>query len=586
MTTLLQQACADFIRDEQERDSPAYTRGLEYQASDRVRIEEMDDEHVSATVSGTEDYNVRLVAGSNGGLDTDCTCPVGQRAEYCKHVVAVALSVAYGQARRPRAAKARAEKPAAAHPAPAIIDNLDIATLRTLLRDAAENDKGLRDRILLLGATQDGPDAMARQWKTGMKNACSARGFVDWRRMGELARGIDRQLNVLDDWMAAGQSALVISLAEYAADRVEGLIGKVDDSDGSIAFLLTRISELHRRACAAARPEPRELAKRLFKRECDGGWDTFRDAVVHYADVLGDTGIATFRRLAEPVWAKITPLKPGQLESRYDSGRFAITRIMENLARRDGDVDALVQVYARDLSLPYGYLQIAEALLEAGRGQEALQWAETGQKAFATGHRDERLSSFIIHRYLADGLVEDALRLARHQFDQRPIPANWALLKTVASQNGNWPALRTILLDALRTKLDPASARVRSLRGGNDYAPDRSMLVELLIADGDAETAWQEANLGPCHEGVWLKLATLREKEHPADTIAIYQRLATSALQLTGKSYYKRAIEHIRPAVRLLKASRGVAAANSYLDELRETYKRRPAFVEMLDKLR
>jgi uncharacterized Zn finger protein len=245
-----------------------------------------------------------------------------------------------------------------------------------------------------------------------------------------------------------------------------------------------------------------------------------------------------------------------------------------------------VQVYARDLSLPYGYLQIAEALLEAGRGQEALQWAETGQKAFATGHRDERLSSFIIHRYLADGLVEDALRLARHQFDQRPIPANWALLKTVASQNGNWPALRTILLDALRTKLDPASARVRSLRGGNDYAPDRSMLVELLIADGDAETAWQEANLGPCHEGVWLKLATLREKEHPADTIAIYQRLATSALQLTGKSYYKRAIEHIRPAVRLLKASRGVAAANSYLDELRETYKRRPAFVEMLDKLR
>lgn len=595
MTTPLQNVCADFIQAEEERESPAFTRGLEYHARGLVRIEKVDEQQIAATVSGTADYDVQLRVDNAGHLSTDCNCPVGQRGEYCKHVVAVALSAAPDHARPSRAAnppatasrttKPRATTQAAAASLPAIIDTLDITTLRKLLSDTVEHDKGLRDRVLLLGATQDGPEAMAREWKAGMKNACSVRGFVDWRRMGDVARRIDQQLNVLDDWNTAGQSALVVTLAEYAADRVEGLIGKVDDSDGSISYLLTRIGEQHRKACALARPEPRELAKRLFKRECDGEWDTFRDAVVHYADVLGETGIATFRRLAEAVWAKIPPLKPGQHEFKYDSDRFSITRIMENLARHEGDVDALVQVYARDLSLPYGYLEIAEALLAAGREKEALQWAETGHKAFAGSNRDERLTTFIIQRYLADGLVEDALRLARHQFDQRPVPDNWALLKTVAGQHRSWPTLRTTLLDTLRAKLDPASARVRGLHDGNDHAPNRSVLVELLLADGDAETAWQEANLGPCHEGVWLKLAALREKDHPDDAIAIYQRLADSALQQTGKSYYKRAVEHIRPALRLLKASRGDAAASRYLNALRETYKRRTALVEMLDKL-
>lgn len=600
MTTLLQKACSNFLQEQEALNTPTLTRGRDYHANGLVQIVQQDDLHAMALVAGTDNYVVALSADS-GVLHTNCNCPVGQRDPYCKHAVAVALAVTLGAtqaamqaamqtkapARKP--GKSAPAKPAAKAPAenplPAVIEQLDTAILRKLLGEAAENDRRLRDRILLISAARRGPDEMASQWKTGMKNACAVRGFVDWRRMGELARGIDAQLNVLDDWLNAGQAVLVVSLAEYAADRVETLIGKVDDSDGSIAYLLTRIGEQHQRACAQARPEPRELAKRLFKRECDGKWDTFRDAVVRYADVLGESGIAVYRRLAEAAWAKVTPLKPGQMESRHDHDRFTITRIMEKLAHLDGDVDALVQVYSRDLSMPYCYLKISEALLEAGRAKDALQWAETGHKAFATGRRDERLTTFIVHRYLADGLVEDALRLANQLFDQHPVPQNWALLKSVAEQHGSWPSLRATLLANLRARLEAGNTRVRALHGGHDPGPNRSMLVELLLADGDEETAWQEANLGHCHEGVWLVLARQREEKHPADSIAIYQRLATDALHQTGKSYYKRAMQHIVPAVRLLKTSQGAAAAGRYLESLRETYRRRTAFVEMLDKL-
>ena len=37
-----------------------------------------------------------------------------------------------------------------------------------------------------------------------------------------------------------------------------------------------------------------------------------------------------------------------------------ITHIMETLARRTGDLEAIIAVKARDLSSPYAFLQIAE----------------------------------------------------------------------------------------------------------------------------------------------------------------------------------------------------------------------------------
>lgn len=585
MTTELQEACTAFLLDLHESGAPAYERGLDYATRGCVHIGQLDGQRVTARVSGTEDYDVVLLATEDGSLETDCSCPVGQHAEYCKHVAAVAMAVTHIKPKTKSAKTLRDAKVETPDPLPAIIETLDPPVMRKLLREVSEHDRNLRDRILLIGATRDGAEAMAAQWKTAMKSACSTRSFVDWRRMGELARNIDQQLTVLDDWLDAGHAAMVVSLAEYAADRVEGMIGKVDDSDGSISFLLTRIGEQHRRACAAGKPEPRELARRLFKREREGKWDTFRDAVVHYADVLGENGISTYRRLAETAWAKVKPLKPGQQEHKYDSERAIITHIMENLARLDGNVDALVQVYARDLSAPYCYLNIAEALLEAGRAQEALQWAETGEKAFSATRGDERLTRFIVQRHLADGLHEDALQLALKMLQKHPVPANWLLLKSIAEQHGNWTGLRVKLLADLRDALDAPKPLPRAQHDGMPFPMNRSTFVEILLADGDEDAAWQEAQKGPCLESVWLTLARKRAKNHPDDSIAIYQRLATESLRQTGASHYKHAMQHILPAVRLLKAGQGAVAAKRYLDELRETYKRRPAFLEMIDTL-
>jgi hypothetical protein len=112
------------------------------------------------------------------------------------------------------------------------------------------------------------------------------------------------------------------------------------------------------------------------------GWDTFFGAADTYAAVLGEKGLATYRRLAEAEWARVPPLDAGGDDRDKYGRRFRITHIMETLARRTGDVEAVVAVKKRDLSLPYAYLQIAETYRDAGRHDAALEWAERGMKAF------------------------------------------------------------------------------------------------------------------------------------------------------------------------------------------------------------
>ena len=107
-----------------------------------------------------------------------------------------------------------------------------------------------------------------------------------------------------------------------------------------------------------------------------------------YADVLGEVGLARYRSLAEQVW-DLVPARQGS-DTDHSASRFRITYIMEALAKLSGSVDEEVVVRARDLSHAYDYVQIVELLVDAGRFDDALVWAERGLASFPD-HTDVRL---------------------------------------------------------------------------------------------------------------------------------------------------------------------------------------------------
>ena len=562
----------------------SYSRGEGYHATDRVRSLVVHGDTLTATVCGTEDYTVRLEAGTDA-LSHRCSCPVGADGLFCKHCVAVALAWLEAAPAQDR------KKPAAATPLvslddlrPWLIDQPS-ATLAGFLLETAERDGRLREKLLRAAAraTAKGIDLAA--YRKSIDRAARTGGFIDYYGAGSYAESIREAVEPLRELLAdtPEQAPAVISLVEHALERVAAAMENADDSNGEIGTLLGELQDLHLAACEAARPDPEELARRLFEWELNDHWDVFYNAPETYATILGASGLATYRRLAEAEWKKLPALKPGDHEN-YESPRFRLTSIMEALARTSGDVDALAAIKAKDLSSPYHYLTIAGLYQEAKRPEDALAWAERGLKAFPKTD-DMRLLEFIADEYHRRKQHDEALALVWRPFEGRPSLADFQRLKQHAARAGTWPHWRERALVVLRRHI-AAEAGGKSGRADPWWGHDaRATLVQVFLWEKDVEAAWQEGRGHQFDRGVALELAAAREKTHPEDAIPLYLREAGALIEYKGNRAYEEAVRHLRHVKSLHLRLNLADEWTAVLTRLRTQHKAKRNFIALAGKL-
>jgi uncharacterized Zn finger protein len=563
----------------------SFERGREYRESVmevwRVRG------GVAATVAGTHDYTVRL---SHDGTELlgACTCPIGDDGRFCKHCVGLGLALLHGQS----AAAAedfddrlldgdREDDRLRAH-----LDALDRDTLAELLWEHAAEDAHLYRKLSLHAATPpprsrggrrtdrqaQGPDpsALDRQLTSQLR----ARGFIPYRGAATYARAAYELLGLIEELATGGQAAAE-PLARRAVELITAALEQMDDSSGVAAGALDRAVVLHQQACRAAPPDPQGLASWLIRMVVEGpGWPDLR--IEEYAEVLGERGLEAYRAELQALWKALPPAEqvrshalPGfitESEARGSHHRWAVTHLMERLALRDGDVDAFVAVLSADLGSPWQYLRAATALREAGRDGEALAWAERGRNAFPD-RDDPRLTSFLAAAYQQAGRHEDAIAVCRHTFTKRPTLETYQRLHSVAEPVGRWGAVRAQVLPLL-----------------DEHPFGGSVLVQILLWEGDVEAAWQAARTRPVLDEVLLELVERREVTHPADVIPSYERLAEGQIDRKNKTGYRNAaelIEHLRGLHdRLAEAGRFAA----YLDQMRSRHKAKRNLMAELDR--
>lgn len=557
----------------------SFQRGEAYFAEGRVRALVVHSDVLTATVSGTEDYAVRL-AVENGALQHRCSCPVGVGGEFCKHGVAVAL--AWLAAARGEIADEAASPLVKLDDVRPFLLKQDKETLASWLLDAAERDERLRERFFRQAAraTRKGVDFAA--YRRSIDRATVTGGFVHYREAHDFAQGIAEAVAPLHELLKEGHAAEVIELAEHALSRVGKALLEMDDSDGGMSPILDELQQLHLEASRTERPDPEELAARLFDWEIDGEWDVFCGAAETYADILGDKGLAVYRARAEALWQSLSALAPGQRED-FSSRRFHLTSIMESLARTDGDLEALVAVKAKNLSLAYHFLEIAQLYREAKKPEAALDWAERGVKAFPT-NTDPRLRVFLADEYHRRARHDEAVALVWRQFEERPSLENYQLLKKHADRTAGWPDWRARALAALRAAVECA-ARPRNGFSRWFQAPDRSELVRVFLWEKEVEKAWQEAQQGGCSGPLWLELAAAREADHPAEAAAVYLREAERQISLKKNDAYREAVRLLAKARARHLSSGAEEDWRAAVARLRLTHKAKRNFIALAAKL-
>lgn len=134
--------------------------------------------------------------------------------------------------------------------------------------------------------------------------------------------------------------------------------------------------------------------------------DFFEADPVRYASALGERGLRAYR---EAVAESATP--------RSFAGRYA----NERLALPDGAIDELVRLLGGDLSNPYQFQRVTEAMLELDRPDLALGWATRGSKKRAAG-RSPTLYDLAGELHVGAGAPSEALRLRRAHHERAPPP--------------------------------------------------------------------------------------------------------------------------------------------------------------------
>jgi len=566
-------------------DTHTFRRGEEYARAGKVRRIRERDGIVEAAVRGTHSYRTQLWQ-TDGNLRFTCSCPLGVEEMCCKHVVALGLTwlgegAPTGDPATVPAAPARKAairgKDIRAH-----LMARDKSDLVDLLMEEAQGDDRLMRRLRVETSRSHGDDVETETLRAAIDDAVGDSGFVSWREAASYARGIEEAADAIEGMAKAGRPGAAIKLSEYALKAVEAKLEYIDDSDGEIRPILDRLQAIHHRACKSARPDPVALAERLFTWELRSQWDVFDSVASSYSDVLGPVGMTEYRRLAEAEWVRVKPLGPGARDATEFHARFRITRIMETLARGSGDLDKLVEVLSRDLSAEYQFLQVAEEYKKAGRDDLAVQWAEKGVNAFPQ-RTDPRLREFLAREYHALGRRDDAMSLMWTAFVEDPRLEPYKELKSNADRSRTWTEWREKAFAHLRSTLEAAKSRPRKSRW--DQAVDSSSIVSILLWEKDVEGAWREAQAGGCSGVLWLTLAQLREKTHPAEVLPIYQRAIEPTLGRKDINAYREAVRTLRIVHRLMKVLRKEADFLVYLEQVRAAHRQKRNFMKLLDQV-
>ena len=560
----------------------SYARGVEYAKNGAVREIWERDGVLNATVRGNHAYRVKLWNG-NGRLYWSCTCPHAADGFFCKHCVAAGLEWLKSRQQGEKVSDKPGKPAVTMNDVSAYLSGCVKEDLVKMLIDHAESDERLRKRLFLKTAKERASGVNMHMYRAAIDRAVDTGDFVSYSDAFDYTQGIADITDSIEELLKEGYGAEVIELSEHALSGIENHMGMVDDSDGNMGDIIERLQEIHFQACLMVKPDPETLAKHLFECEIQSEYEIFSGVVERYSKILGETGIAVYRELAEREWSKLPELKPGRFVPDEYGNRFRMQCIMESLARLSGNIEELVAVKTRNLSHAYSYLEIAEIYNKANLSDKALEWAEKGLKAFPE-RTDSRLRDFLAGEYHRRKRFDEEMAVVWANFTDFSQLDNYRKLKEHASRLQEWPAWREKALEWIKKKVAVKKQPVQDTHWSLQVQRDQSLLVEIFLWEKDVDSAWLEAKKGGCSNALWLELAERRSENNPEDALPVYMRHVEHTVGQKNNNAYREAVRYIHRIHELMHRLGRKEQFIQYLSSVRAAHKPKRNFMKLLDE--
>ena len=521
----------------------AFARGAAYHAQGRVDLLSLDGDQAVARVLGSETYRVRLRWRGDAAAGS-CDCPAFDSTDFCKHMVALAIT-----------ARERGDAGATIDRRAGLVEHLrrqglEAAVARLVSLAERNPDLWAEIEVDAQDAVED-DQTLVRRYRAQIDSACHVSGSIGYRAVGTYADGLSTLLDRLQMLSANGRATAVAALAVHFLENMQETFEAIDNSEGEVTSVVQRVVEIHLAACRVSKPDPVDLALWLFTQEVDSEWPAFQDVRIDYAEVLGEAGMAEYRRLAKAAWAAVA--------TKDRAAQYTLRAILDYFACQEGDLDARIALRSANLAGPYAYLEIIQICMEAERQDLALKWAREAVWIFEDAP-NVRLVSLVAQLEEKVGRSDEALSMLWRAFERSPNLGLLGDLKRLSPTDAVDRAAKTL--------------EARGLL---------AMLFELQLAESRLDAAWKIADRHPIADWRLKALADASHQTHRQQARTAYERLAESSVRLGNAGAYDAAIKLTRLRGQVCDDP---AAQAAYIADLAKRHKAKRTFIQRLEGLR
>ena len=350
-------------------------RGRTYFEEGRVSDLERTEDGYTATVEGTEEYEVEILLDGNSLEDMLCDCPYAEGGNTCKHMAAVLFAISAAEpSKKKTPVKKERLTPAG------LVEKIPDGQIRSLLTELISADEKLYRALLL----RYGETTLDECMKTLKKELASignqyadCHGYINYRDAdefeGDMADFIGRQTQIL---LGRGEPMLALragmdALREYASYETEEDCAYVDDA---MDAMLTDI------LCVCKKDEVFDF---LLKYAGSAGEHWIVQDFVEQAIFSRFSGEMFDRKKLELIDGQIADLEVSgkQGYSREYEMEQLLTRrfdLMKKLSLPKEELDAFLERYTNYSDIRK--LRVQQAL-EDGKMDEAIRLLEEGKSA-------------------------------------------------------------------------------------------------------------------------------------------------------------------------------------------------------------
>lgn len=213
-------------------------RGRNYWKSGNVTDLDWDGKCLSATVLGTEEYDVELFLDDGEVAEMYCSCPYAEDGNPCKHMAAVLFAAEAGTQETDALTKSVHQK-YSHFPWRETLEKLSAEEMRDFLVQIVASDEDLQERLVLRYGQQN-PVMLLDSWEEQIAeivHRCSDRsGYINYVHADDFYHELNDFLNDRIPVLLASDrimDAFFLVCLVYETAMVQG----ADDSDGGLTML-------------------------------------------------------------------------------------------------------------------------------------------------------------------------------------------------------------------------------------------------------------------------------------------------------------------------------------------------------------